>query len=83
MNSLGITLTSVTLVWVSQSSFMQNQAGMSQDPALPLDGGAWNLDGSVNIFMNNTFDSNSAAGTGGAIAYSYQCYTGLCKHHLP
>ena len=79
MTSLGITLTSVTLVWVNQSSFLQNQAGLSRDLSLPLDGGAWNLEGSVNTIMNSTFDSNSAVGTGGAIAYSNQCFSGALR----
>ena len=78
MNSLGMTLRSVTLVWVKQSSFTQNQAGVSRDLALSLDGGAWSLDGSVNFFLNNTFDRNSAVGTGGAVAYNYQCFQGRC-----
>ena len=78
MNSMGMTLRSVTLVWVNQSSFTENQAGVSRDLAVPLDGGAWSLDGSVNFFLNNTFDSNSAVGTGGAVAYNYQCFQGLC-----
>ena len=73
-----MTLRSVTLVWVNQSSFTQNQAGVSRDPTLPLDGGAWSLDGSVNFFLNSTFDRNSAVGTGGAVAYNNQCFTGLC-----
>ena len=78
MNSLGMTLRSVTLVWVNQSSFTQNQAGVSRDLARPLDGGAWSLDGSVNFFLNSTFDRNYAVGTGGAVAYNYQCFKGLC-----
>lgn len=84
VNSHGITLTSVTLVWVNQSQFVQNTAGvdrmlaMTNDPTAveSMDGGAWTLDGGVNIFVNNTFDGNSAYGNGGAISYKYYCFTG-------
>ena len=41
VSSLGTTLRSVTLVWVNQSSFTQNEAGGSKDLAMSLDGGAW------------------------------------------
>lgn len=80
VNSNGITLTSVTLVWVNQSVFTQNTAGteMASSNPMAMSGGAWALDGGVNLFMNNTFDSNIAYGTGGAISYSYQCFTGWC-----
>lgn len=85
MNSHGITLTSVTLVWVDQSQFLGNIAGRDlylglSDEATQLttmDGGAWTLDGGVNIFSNNNFTSNSAYGNGGAISYKYYCFTGM------
>ena len=78
VNSQGVTLTSVTYVWVNASSFTDNTAGSEMAPDIPMDmtGGAWTLDGGVNVFMNNTFGGNRAWGTGGAISYSSQCFTG-------
>lgn len=93
VNSHGITLTSVTLVWVNQSQFLGNIAGRDLDvmedssQIVSMDGGAWTLDGGVNIFMNNTFDGNRASANGGAISYKYYCFKGavmccavLCTH---
>lgn len=85
VNSHGITLTSVTLVWVDQSNFIANTAGkdlyldVNPDAALArtMDGGAWTLDGGVNIFSNNKFTSNNAYGNGGAISYKHYCFTGM------
>ena len=82
VNSLGVTLTSVTLVWVRDSFFKGNRAGVIQNLTVPQDGGAWSLNGGVNLFTNNSFDRNAAVGTGGAISYAYQCFTGqwwLCS----
>lgn len=85
VNSRGSTLTSVTLVWVNQSQFVGNTAGVDHylaltgddSQAVAMDGGAWALDGGVNIFTNNTFDGNTAYGNGGALAYTYYCFTGM------
>ena len=85
VNSHGITLTSVTLVWVDKSDFVGNTAGkdlyLDVNPnaaqARTMDGGAWTLDGGVNIFSNNRFTNNNAYGNGGAISYKYYCFTGL------